>query len=107
MAAAAGVGRAATTLIRRCFLQVWAEGLNRLLVLDSSGRVAARSRCGDSSRPGPGFPDGKKIVGLKFLPSLEKDLSVVIGAKIGRRSRNLLSSPDGLQCLISRTICRR
>ncbi|KAL6548644.1 hypothetical protein OROGR_009065 [Orobanche gracilis] len=56
MVAAARVGRAATTSIRRCFLQVWAKGLNRLVVLDSSGRVAARPWCGDISRPDLGFP---------------------------------------------------
>ncbi|KAL6526722.1 hypothetical protein OROGR_015812 [Orobanche gracilis] len=47
--------------------QVWAEGLNRLVVLDSSGRVAARPRCGYSSRPGPGFPPGSTTGSAKRL----------------------------------------
>ncbi|KAL6501509.1 hypothetical protein OROGR_015009 [Orobanche gracilis] len=37
---------------------VWAEGLSRLVVLDSSGRVAALRLCGGSSRPGSGFRSG-------------------------------------------------
>ncbi|KAL6513438.1 hypothetical protein OROGR_020924 [Orobanche gracilis] len=42
------------------FGQVWAEGLSRLVVLDSSGRVAALRLCGGSSRTGSGFRSGLK-----------------------------------------------